>query len=221
MIGCYVPLLSTVHASSTGGMVMAVSRPRRAARSRRTASSPSLGALAVLGLAGASGIAGLVLLLGVLAPPRSAPPAPPGTLIAGELSLQVQTSGWITHDDVGGPVPASVQNGFSMPASMMPGMPGQGTHRLYLEAVLSDVGQQTASYAPDELTVRSPSGGQWPLNQPASFGPGTLAPGQSRSLDLLFDVPDTVARLDLAWAHGGTTGSISVDATPPPAHQHG
>jgi len=201
---------------------MAVSRSRRAARARRlTASRPSRGALAVLGLAGAAGIAGVILLLGIFAPPRPAPAPAPGTLVAGDLSVQVQTSGWITHDDVGGPVPASVQNGFSMPASMMPGMPAAGTRRLYLEAVLSDVGQQTASYAPGEFAVRSPAGGEWPLNQPASFGPGTLAPGQTRSLDLLFDVPDTVARLDLAWSHQGTAGTISVDATPPPAHQHG
>jgi hypothetical protein len=201
---------------------MAVSRSRRAAGARRlTAAGPSPGSLVVLGLAGLAGIAGVVLLLGVVAPPRPVPAASPGTLLAGDLSLQVQTSGWITHDDVGGPVPPSVQNGFSRPASMMPGMPDPGTHRLYLEAVLSDVGQQSASYAPAEFAVRSPSGQEWPLRQPATFGPGTLAPGQTRSLDLLFDVPDTVARLGLAWAHEGTLGSISVDATPPPAHQHG
>jgi len=108
-----------------------------------------------------------------------------------------------------------------MPASMMPGMPDPGTHRLYLEVVLSDLGVASASYAPQEFSVRSPAGREWPLNEPASFGRGSLAPGQTRSLDLLFDVPDSESRLDLVWAHGGAAGSLGIDARPPPPHQHG
>jgi hypothetical protein len=180
----------------------------------------SAGVVAVIGVAALAAAAGLVLLLGAVAPPRPDVQAPPGTLVAGDLQLQVQNTGWITHDDVGGPTPASIQNGFTMPASMMPGLPDHGTHRLYLEAVLSNVGQGTASFAPREFSVRAPSGRTWPLDEPPTFSAGSLQPGQMRSLDLLFDVPDTVTQLDLAWAHDGADGSISVDSRPPP-HQHG
>jgi hypothetical protein len=39
-------------------------------------------------------------MLLLVAPPRPAPPQRPGTLTVGELSLQIQDSGWITHDHV-------------------------------------------------------------------------------------------------------------------------
>jgi hypothetical protein len=193
-------------------------RTRRALRAPRGSSA---GVVAVIGLAALAAAAGLVLLLGAVAPPRPDVPRPAGTLVAGDLQLQVQNTGWITHDDVGGPTPASIQNGFTMPASMMPGLPDHGTHRLYLEAVLSNVGQGAASFAPREFSVRAPSGRTWPLDDPPTFAAGSLQPGQTRSLDMLFDVPDTVTRLDLAWAHDGADGSISIDSRPPPPHQHG
>jgi hypothetical protein len=197
-------------------VVMGVSRPRRASRVGRTAPARSAGVVVVLGAAAVAGLAGLLLLLGAVAPPRPAPAVPAGTLIAGDLSLQVQTSGWITHDDVGGPTPAALQNGFAMPASMMPGMPDHGTHRLYLEAVVSDGGQASASYAPGDFSVQTPGGGrEWPLDQPASFGPGTLAPGQTRSLDLLFDVPDTIAKLDTSSRSPEPGCGASSASTPP------
>lgn len=182
-------------------------------------SSP--GRLVVFGLAAGAAVAGLVLLLLQVAPPRPEPPAQPGRLVAGDLTLDLQNAGWITHDDVGGPTPAAVQNGFQMPASMMPGLPEHGTHRLYLEAVLTDLGSVAATFAPQEFSVREAGGATWSLKQPATFGSGSLQPGQSRSLDLFFDVPETVAKLDLVWSHGGQDRSLSVDSPPPAAHTHG
>ena len=190
-------------------------------RPRAPAGRSPAGALAVAGLATVAGVAGFVVFLSLVAPPPPEPPGAPGRLAAGDLVLELQSAGWIEHDDVGGPTPAAVQNGFQMPASMMPGMPDHGTHRLYLEAVLSNAGTGMVAFAPREFAVRAPGGSSWPLDQPATFASGTLQPGQVRSLDLLFDVPETVSQLDLVWAHGGQVQYVQVGATPPPAHEHG
>lgn len=190
-------------------------------RRPRTSTRVSSRALLVIGLGLSAGLVGLVLVLGLVAPPRPAPRTDPGTILAGDLSLQVQNSAWITHDDVGGPTPAGLPAGFQMPASMMPGMPDHGAHRLYLEAVLSDIGQADASFGPQEFSVRARDGRTWPLNQPASFTPGSLRPGQQRSLDLLFDMPESVSDVVLTWTHGGELQSISIDAQPPSPHGHG
>ena len=201
---------------------MAVLGPRgvrRRLRARRA--PPRAGALVIAGLAVAAGVAGIVLLLGLVAPPPPELPSVAGRLVSGDLVLELQNAGWITHDDIGGPVPASVQNGFQMPASMMPGMPDPGIHRLYLEAVVSNTGASEAAFAPRDFSVRSRSGATWQLNQPATFRAASLQPGQTRSLDLLFDVPDTVADLDLVWAHAGQLQAAPVDAAPPPIHDHG
>lgn len=189
-------------------------------RRRSRAPSPA-GALVITALATVAGVVGFTLFLSVVAPPSPDPPVVPGRLVAGDLVLELQNAGWITHDDVGGPLPASVQDGFQMPASMMPGMPDPGIHRLYLEAVLSDTGTNEAAFAPRDFSVRSASGATWPLDQPATFEAASLRPGQTRSLDLLFDVPDSVANLDLVWAHAGQLQSVQVGATPPPIHDHG
>src|SRR5207253_3274128 len=131
---------------------MAVGRDARA-RARSQQALP--GWLPVVGVALAAALAGLFLLLALVAPPRPAVPPEPGSITAGDLSLQIQTTSWITHDEVGGPTPGSVQNGFQMPASMMPGMPDHGTHRLYVEAEVSNPGQSDASISPQEFSVRS------------------------------------------------------------------
>jgi hypothetical protein len=169
--------------------------------------------------AGAS-LAGLVLLLLLVAPPQLPAPATPGTLAAGFLTLQIQTTTWIVHDDVGGPLPTGVPDGFQMPASMMPGMPDHGTHRLYVEAEISDTGQAAASFAPADFSARSPGGRSWPLNKPPSFSAEALGPGQERSLDLFFDMPETVDASDLVWTHDGLIQSMPIDSRPPPPHVH-
>src|SRR5215467_14375321 len=98
-------------------------------RRRSRAPAPSSpGRFVVIGLAALVAFGGLLLLLLTLAPPRPAPHPVAGRLTAGDLTLQLQSSGWITHDDVGGPTPAGVQDGFQMPASMMPGLPEHGSH---------------------------------------------------------------------------------------------
>jgi len=176
----------------------------------------------IASLATVAGVAGFVLFVSLVAPPRSDAPVTPGRLVAGDLVLELQNAGWITHDDIGGPVPASVQNGFQMPASMMPGMPDHGIHRLYLEAVLSNTGSNEAAYAPREFSVRAPDGATWGLLQPPTFVAGALRPGQTRSLDLLFDVPDSVSELSLMWTHDGQVQLVDVDSeAPPPVHDHG
>ena len=174
----------------------------------------------ITALAAAAGLLGCIVLLLLLAPPRPALPADAGTLRIGDLSLQIQDSGWITHDHIGGATPAP-EKGFDMPASMMPGMPDEGKHRLYLEVVVEDTGQSSATFAPREFTLRSPGGSTWTLNDPPSFGPQTLMPGQMRSLDLYFDIPETVAQVQLAWAHDGDMQQLAINSRPPPPHNHG
>ena len=174
----------------------------------------------VIALAAAAALLGLALLFLLLAPPRPGPPSGSGTLRIGDLSLQIQDSGWITHDSIGGATPAPEQ-GFQMPASMMPGMPDEGKHRLHVEVVLENAGSSGTSFAPQEFALRASDGRSWPLNEPASFERATLQPGQTRSLDLYFDIPDTVAQVQLAWAHDGDTEQLAIDSRPPPPHNHG
>jgi hypothetical protein len=193
---------------------------RSAVVRRRSRTSSPAAAVLIASLATVAGVAGFVLFLSLVAPPRPDAPVTPGRLVAGDLVLELQNAGWITHDDVGGPVPASVQNGFQMPASMMPGMPQPGVHRLYLEAVLSNTGSGEVGFTPREFAVRAASGATWPLDLPATFQAASLRPGQTRSLDLLFDVPDSVSQLDLAWTHAGQVQFVQVGATPPPIHDH-
>lgn len=198
--------------------------PRATAANVRHSARPStprrpVGTLFVALAAGAA-LVGLGLLFLLVAPPRPAALQAPGTLRSGDLSLQIQDSGWITHDTIGGATPAP-DKGFQMPASMMPGMPDEGKHRLYLEVVLDDVGQSRAPFAPQEFTLRAPEGGSWPLNEPPSFGPASLEPGQTRSLDLMFDIPDTVSQVALAWEHDGEMQQLPIDSRPPPPHNHG
>lgn len=197
---------------------MADHRPpvvRRASRTR----SPA-GAFLLTALAAVAGVAGFILFVGLVAPPPPDAAAVPGRLTVGDLALELQTSGWITHDDVGGPAPAAVANGFQMPASMMPGLPEHGVHRLYLEAVLSNVGSSSAGFTPREFSVRSTGGATWSLDQPATFQAGSLLPGQARSLDLLFDVPEAIDQLELVWSHDGQIQSVQVSAGAAPAAQH-
>src|SRR5258708_37424054 len=179
-------------------------------RSRAPGASSPAGALAVAGLAAAAGVAGFILFLSLLAPPRPGAPGQPGRVVAGNLVLELQNAGWITHDDIGGPTPADATDGFQMPASMMPGMPDHGVHRLYLEAVISDVGSSDAAYTPREFSVRAPDGATWALSSPSTFVAGSLQPGQTRSLDLLFDVPEAVTALQLQWTHDGQVQLVPV-----------
>jgi hypothetical protein len=86
--------------------------------------------------------------------------------------------------------------------------------------VLGNDGSGDAGFAPREFSVRSADGATWALDQPATFLAGSLQPGQTRSLDMLFDVPEAVQRLDLAWAHAGQVQLIPVGAAAPPVHQH-
>jgi hypothetical protein len=191
-------------------------RPRMRA-GRFPAASLAIGGLAVI-----AGAAGLVVVLGLVAPPPPNHPPAPGRVVAGDLVFELQSAGWIAHDDMGGPVPTSVANGYQMPASMMPGMPDHGAHRLYLEAVLSNTGTALAGFGPREFSVRAATGQTWPLDQPATFEAASLAPGQTRSLDLLFDVPESISKLDLVWTHGGQVQLVQVGAPAPPAeHDHG
>jgi hypothetical protein len=177
----------------------------------------------VIAIGACASLLGLVLLLLLVAPPRSAPPQQPGILTAGDLSLQIQDSGWVTHDHVGaapGATPA-VPDGFKMPDSMMPGLPSEGTQRLWVEAVLTNRGQASDSFTPEEFAVQTPHGRTWQIDKPADFKAGSLAPGQSITVGMSFDVPDTVSDLELVWNKDGQSSSMSVDSRPPAQHVHG
>jgi hypothetical protein len=207
---------------SQSGGPRTLAAAKRGGRKRPTRQPPPRfpAAAIITGVAGSAGLLGLGLLLLLLAPPRPAPAAEPGTLRSGDLSLQIQDAGWITHDPIGGATSAP-DKGFQMPASMMPGMPDEGRHRLYLEVVLSNAGQSSGTFGPQEFALRSSDGRVWGLNDPPSFDRATLLPGQTRSLDLYFDIPDTVAQVQLAWAHDGDTQQLPIDSQPPPPHNHG
>jgi hypothetical protein len=127
--------------------------------------------------------------------------AKPGAIEVGTLAVQVQTVTWISANDARG----SMDSGVGQESSTNQDMPAQGMHRLYLEALVSNFGRDSASLAPSDLSIQSPDGRTWQLHQPAALPLGLLEPGDRHNIDLFVDVPAAVTLRQLRWsnrAHG-------------------
>jgi hypothetical protein len=89
-----------------------------------------------------------------------------------------------------------------------------GTRRLFLETVVSNLGRDSASVAPQTFAVRASDGRSWPLRPSTAVGSqppaATLQPGEQRSLNLFADLPAGAQGLQLTWTHHGQSESVPV-----------
>jgi len=158
---------------------------------RRGPGAPTAGrAAAIAALAAVAGVAGFVIFVAALTPPRVAASPPPGRVAAGDLVLAVRSAAWT---DIS---------------------PQTGTRTLRLGVVISNDGATAAAIAPGDFSVRAPGDAGWPLATPDAIGSESLAPGETRMLDLLFGVPAADTRLDLVWTHANQVRRVQVAAAP-------
>jgi hypothetical protein len=137
---------------------------------------------------------------------------------SGGVDLKVEGTDWLSHHDPGSVPPSTSTGRFEMPASMMPGMPEAGTHRLHIEVTLHNPTSGTLDYEASELRLTSAAGSSWTAN-PGSLASGTLVGGASITLDPSFDIPETESNVSLMWTRAGIAVRIPLGAEEPP-HQH-
>jgi hypothetical protein len=162
--------------------------------------------LVVCSLALAALIGAFPSVAGMGMSPLPTPAAEPGAIEVGTLAVQVQTVTWISANDPRGSMDSGVGHEFGTNQDM----PAQGMHRLYLQALVSNFGRDSASLAPSDLPIQSPDGRTWQLRQPATLAAGLLEPGERHSIDLFVDVPAAVALRQLRWSHGAHGQSIPI-----------
>jgi mono/diheme cytochrome c family protein len=124
------------------------------------------------------------------------------------LKLRVWRARWLVdHMDHGAQ--------FQKPADMMPDLPPEGSERLTVEFVLSNMTAETKTFMRDELWLESENGrvfqpawSQWPTLE--------LLPGQMIHTVTFFDVPEQDEALLLRWSRQRHEYSLFV--TYPPGH---
>jgi hypothetical protein len=134
---------------------------------------------------------------------------------AGGLALSVDTMYWMSNNMSGlGPGQQGVPNGYTMPASQMPGIQPVGDNRLRVEVALSNITTGVQRYSTTDFTLVGARGKTWkadPQGLSLMAGSANLEPGFQATVDVYFDIPAQKSKhLTLKWSRGGTTVSIPV-----------
>lgn len=137
---------------------------------------------------------------------------------AGGLALSVDSMYWMSNNMTGlGPEQKGVPDGFSMPASEMPGIQPEGDNRLRVEVDLSNITTGVQRYSTTDFTLTAPGGKTWqvdPQGLSVMAGSATLEPGFQSTVDLYFDISAKSSKnLILKWSRGGTTVSVPVNTS--------
>jgi hypothetical protein len=111
--------------------------------------------------------------------------------------------------------------GFTMPASMMPGTPDEGFQRLQLNLDFTNKGSEATQTGPEDFYLVADDGDIWPGLRGGSFSTTRLGSGQILNTVLAFDVPESVdaADLELVWDGDGMDIHFAVDSGE--GHDHG
>lgn len=124
---------------------------------------------------------------------------------AGDLSLEVSRTEWVTHDMA------------PMPGMAVAGMAPEGFTRLHLEVTLQNRGDARRTFATEQFGLEAEQA-RVDLAS-TSFVTGAIGPGELMAGDLFFDVPTgaTDHALRLAWRVPGRDVLFRLDAPPGPA----
>lgn len=147
---------------------------------------------------------------------------------SGGLSLWASNVEWLEHDhdgsNPGGQTSTETESatdvadtlltgqgdqGFQMPATMMPGTPEEGFQRvqLNLDFVNREASRQVS---PADFSLVAEGRRVYPPNFGGSFVPTIIGPSQQFSTMLSFDIPESISSddVELLWAGDGSGGDI-------------
>ena len=129
---------------------------------------------------------------------------------AGGLALSIDAMYWMSNDMTGAaPGQKGVPNGYSMPASQMPGIQPVGDNRLRVEVALSNITTGMQRYSTTDFTLVGAGGKTWkadPQGLSLMAASANLAPGFQATVDIYFDISASSSKhLVLKWSRGGTT----------------
>jgi mono/diheme cytochrome c family protein len=130
--------------------------------------------------------------------------------VLGGLFLRLESAEWL-HDTMIHP-----QIGYSMPASMTPGMPLPGQQRLAVEVSVRNTSRQRQELDVEELELVSEGDAVWPAVS-SEVGHVMLDPGEGVSAIVQFDVPEKLPAARLVWARGGER--VGLLSTRPEDHE--
>jgi hypothetical protein len=140
------------------------------------------------------------------------------TVQAGDLAFSVDALEWLSmnhahdeessdvslrSDDADEAAAAAAALGFSMPPSMMPGLPPEGYQRLRVELTLQNIGAGREEIGPAHFRVESADGAVYLPLQNSAFRAQELVAGQGIGAVLFIDVPEDAKASRLIWARGG------------------
>jgi hypothetical protein len=92
-----------------------------------------------------------VVFLGLMLRERNA-----GAVSVGGLTLRIQSAQWVQMEH-------GSQDGFQMPAQMMPGAPSHDQQRLVLAVTISNRGDRAMQFRHDEFSLQAPDGQVVPM----------------------------------------------------------
>ena len=156
------------------------------------------------------------------------------TIQAGNLAFSIDAAEWISmnhdhgaeetnsvtleSDGADEAAIAAATLGFSMPPSMMPGLPKEGQQRLRLEVTFQNTGNGRESISAGQFRVEAADGTVYlPLSN-SSLRSMDLVAGQGIGALLLVDIDETASSPRVIWERGGKQVALRIDGAPD--HDH-
>lgn len=156
------------------------------------------------------------------------------TIQAGDLAFSVDHLEWLSmnhahdeessnvtlrSDDADEAAAAAAALGFSMPPSMMPGLPPEGYQRLRVELALQNTGSGREAIGPEHFHVESADGAVYLPLKNSAFRTQELVAGQGIGAVLFIDVAEDARSLRLIWERSGKRVVVPMDAVEMHGHR--
>lgn len=148
------------------------------------------------------------------------------TIQAGDLAFSVDRLEWLSmnhahdeessnvtlrSDDADEAAAAAAALGFSMPPSMMPGLPPEGYQRLRVELTLQNTGGGREAVGPEHFRVEGADGAVYLPLKNSAFRSQELVAGQGIGAVLFIDVAEDARSLHLIWERSGKRVVVAMD----------
>lgn len=157
------------------------------------------------------------------------------TIQAGDLAFSVDSASWLSMDhsdhesdpysdvtlesDTGDQAAiAAASLGFSMPPSMMPGLPKEGQQRLRIEVTFQNTGFGRETIGPEQFRIEVADGTVYKPLQNSSLRTQELVAGQGIGALLFVDVDETATAPRIIWERGGKQVALRIDGAPNHGH---